>query len=212
MGRVAVVLGCSLLVGCLRYEWRVTTVRPAADSDPVAPVTMDVPSGVTLRRSEQRANHFLIENKSNAMLFVSHRESAVEIDGVSLRVIPGTQLRIRADQDAPDTPIAPNTSAEVSFYTASPEANEFLAELGTAAQFRIAVRSASETRYAVVKPEGVVTSAGMVDRLLCYVTGIAFGGWCWFVSPGEDDARSAAAKAAAIHGAAAADVEYLGRQ
>ena len=48
-------------------------------------------------------------------------------------------------------------------------------------------------------------------RWACYLTGIIYGGWCWFIRPQDEDRDAAKEKAQTILGPAAA-VEYLGRK
>ncbi len=56
-----------------------------------------------------------------------------------------------------------------------------------------------------------VTRAGTADRVMCYVTGLFYGGWCWFIRPGEDDLGLVTEKARAELGDRV-EVKYLDRR
>ena len=62
----------------------------------------------------------------------------------------------------------------------------------------------------VCKDVLVVTDIGMADKVGCYLTFIAYGGWCWFIQPSSKDYANAKAEARRELGSEA-KVEYLGK-
>ena len=191
--------------GCLTYRWRAV--------DPNAPTMANAPASGPIAVSPLvRPHKFRIDNASGGTVYVSPQRSTVSYYGNSRGLVSGDSLVVHADLTHADIPVAPGTSAEFSLYIpgeAMPEAPLL---------FNVAVLDdASHVDHLVVHvdngPAGVqfTTRASDGDRIACYITGILYGGWCWFAGPGAE-AKQEAERIAKERVGPAARVEYVGRE
>lgn len=211
---IAVALLLGTTPGCLSYRWQVHIAPPS-----FVPLPDDVPPFVQVTRASNGGNYFAVTNVGHEPIFVSYRESIAEVGLQSIRVVSGDTRRMHNDMTPPDVPIAPGSTALVSFYDA--EEQHDLVTNGKEARFRIALRTtAGNIVYAVMQPKAAhppastfVTSASDGDKVACYVTAFLYGGWCWFVHPGDSDRIAAEERARSqFQGTAADHVEYVGRE
>lgn len=221
LGFIAIVM--MLSQGCLTYKWDVDVDDPSRVpvNDPVFEVVSQ-PKKVKIYGTSQKRNHFKVTNNSDGPIFVVYKESFAQLNGSSLRVVSGDTRKINSDQASPDQPVAPGSSAEVSFYTSDSLTNQLL--YGGGATFSIAIKAGGNTNYAKVKTftkpqtevkESITTEVSAKDRLLCYTTGIIYGGWCWFIKPQDSDREEAMEKAKSIYSnqnRKVLDIQYVGRQ
>jgi hypothetical protein len=168
-------------------------------------------------------NSFIFNNKSDATVFVSYKDSVADVSGTSHRVVSGTMRQLHADQSSPDTPIAARTKAEISFYMPDDKKVQDAIFAGNVFTLDVAIRKPGRPGFdhAVLRVQGQKppdfrklcedlgatysrsecaayfgTPISPGDRWGCYLTGILYGGWCWFVNPDESD--YAAAKEIAV--------------
>ena len=190
------------LEGCLTYRWRVeeptlTTAPPKPDQ----PALIETPA---VYGSRAGFGDFRIENRSTGVVYASPDRSMMEYAGRSYRLITGERRVINSDLPAPDVPIAPGSSILLGLYPAdgSPIYR------GVDVRYRIAISDGTSLSYLVIdtwnapiqEDVTVATRASAGDRWGCYITGILYGGWCWFVAPDEDDEKAAKEAAATTFG------------
>jgi hypothetical protein len=83
--------------------------------------------------------------------------------------------------------------------------------------FRYAIKTIDPTQknqLDVKREIGIVrVDASQGQRTVCYLTGVFYGGYCWFVAPNEDSDRRALEKGNMIKSKSdeKIEVEYLGR-
>lgn len=219
---VQILLVAATTSGCLTYKWKVTEADLKVEA-PIKEAAKDqVPAFAEIKHFGKNANHFFVTNKSQEVIFVSYASSVAEVL-TSVRVISGETMGMHKDRDSPDTPIAPGSSAEVSFYSDDKLTSALMVDPGEATYtLRIALKGpGGKLDYAIMNCSGsgkkvdegpmVRTHAGAADQLACYLTGIIYGGWCWFVSPGDKD-TDIAKKAAKEKYGDKAGIEYAGRE
>ena len=129
------------------------------------------------------------------------------VDTMSIRVVSGEARGSKLASIIPDRIIAAGTEAEVSFYNSNTEKDSSNFE-----KINISYRIENK-RYKIVKYRplrfgndirklGTVSYLNLTDKILCYTTGIIYGGYCWFVkfgSPSDEDYEGAKKKAAKIY-------------
>lgn len=79
---------------------------------------------VSVVRSKDYPSKFFVTNQTDAMLYVSYKDSAVEINGESFRVVSGETFIRNSDRDSSDTPVAPGSDAAIQFFKQSAAASE----------------------------------------------------------------------------------------
>lgn len=225
IARMILLISTSLtFTSCLTYRWQAHVPEDQLASPAPKPVqpANQVPKFVKIEPMKSRGNHFMVSNLSQEMVYVSYKQSVVEFAGSSYRVVSGETRGINRDRDSPDTPIAPNTTAEVSFYTEDNTTSELMQKGSAAINYRVAIRKEDKKpKYAILHGTSAdekkekellfTTESQGNNRLACYITGILYGGWCWFVHPTEEDHKIAEEKGKSKYGPQTT-VEYQGRQ
>lgn len=194
-----------LLAGCLTYRWEASVpenLLVAKSNDSSAPKFAKI-EGV---KDPTRRNHFQVTNESKKMISVSFKQSVIEIDGKSYRVLSGSTINMNRDRESPDTPIAPNTVAEVSFYPEDGIAKSIVINGTSEITYRIALRQdEGKPEYAILRQSKAVggeftTKVNDRDKWGCIITGIFYGGWCWFVKPNDEDRKQAEERGKDLYG------------
>lgn len=194
-------LTAATFTGCLTYHWRVVDdTKVAPDPPKPLPLPKDqVPAFITVEHGAD-PHHFTVHNNSASTVFISFRESVMEASGKSHRVVSGETKQLHADQDSPDTPIAPATSADVSFYSDTLSS----LEEGQVVKFRIALRQQGKETQAILHSRLEVEEEEEKDlkfttheqdtasRVLCVAT---IGIWCRLKLPTQQDRDDANQKA-----------------
>ena len=198
------------LSSCLSYRWEAHKSEDslAERETPEGPADV-VPKFVTITSIKSPANHFTITNHSTEVIYVSFKQSVVDFAGRSWRVISGDTIKLHSDRDSPDLPIAPKTFAVVSFYSDDRDTAARMVDGSALINYRIAVREGDKkTETAILyghnAPNKLITlfttKVGRTDRVACYITAIAYGGWCWFIQPNLEDYKIAEHKALGLFG------------
>lgn len=187
--------------GCLSYRWK---AQRDAVEDPQAAV-----AGLRIH-STKAPYEFVAENTTDGVLFVSQQRSVLEQGDHSVAVTAGETRVMHTDLVQADLAIAPRSKAAFSLYPTSGNAS-----WSGPWKFRVAThddRGGALTYVVVEVPQmAFTTNVSDSDRTWCYVTGILWGGWCWFISPEAED-TALAKKLAAERLGAGADLEFLGRE
>ena len=105
----------------------------------------------------------------------------------------------------------------ISLYTDNDSANKILTKGAADIRFDIKIKGNDQDEtittypfYSSSGPFELRTHANAKDSLLCYATGIVYGGWCWFISPDENDNQKATELAKARRNADVS-IKYINR-
>ncbi len=188
----------------------------------------EFPRYLTVWQQRTYANQFLIKNTSKELVYVSYKSSVIVVAGTSHRVISGETIGMNRDRDSADTPIAPESTASISLFTPDDSISNLLRSGAEGVTYKVAIRKTNNSSdFITIIPkraeilnlvsknlDGVqfTTKAGSWDRIGCYVTGIMYGGWCWLVSPREEDILAADKIAKKKLKDTRAIAEYQGRE
>ncbi len=214
MPQRTVPLFLSVLV--LLTSFSCTTYRWQAELPEVVDAARKVPKFVKID-STARRNHFKVTNLTDDMVTVSYRQSVIQVGDSSLRAISGETRGINTDRDSPDIVIAPRTASEISLYSEDSDKSQKIVR-GTLrdVKFRIAMKLADKPmEYAIISGEPsneFTTEASQHEKMFCYLTGLFYGGYCWFIRPSEDDRAEAKRRAEEIFNTKVKEIRYLGRQ
>ncbi|HMQ11007.1 MAG TPA: hypothetical protein PKC21_08420 [Oligoflexia bacterium] len=209
--QLVIVLLVLTTTSCSTYRWKGVIHRPENDIRPknIIPESIEISQDIT------RLNHFWIKNRSSDVVYVSFSDSVAEFEGQSYRLVSGTTKKIHSAMQSPDQPIAPNTVAEVSFYSDDELITSKLVNPKELVKYRIAFKSSENKAYAIYYSQDLTeiieftTPIAKSDKIACYITGIVYGGWCWFISPNENDKNKALNEANKL--GADNKIKYLGK-
>lgn len=198
-----------LFSSCMTYRWeaKVPVEVTTKKSTPTKPRPNNViPKFVTVealaKHSKILGNRFSVKNNSDEMVYVSYKNSVIEFLGSSYRVISGETIGINKDRDSADTPIAPNSTADISLFTQDDIISSQMKTDPKLFTYRIAFRrEGKKTEYAIIYPDrkddpsedvttdvnSFTTEVASKDKLLCFATAVFYGGWCWFIAPSDTD-------------------------
>ncbi len=169
------------LSGCFTYHWQVTD----AEVQPEKGLPKDtIPAFISVQRDTDDPHHFRFQNKSDGVVFVSYKESVAEFGGRSLRVIAGDTKMIHVDQNSPDSPIAPHSTADIALYAQSSYegGNSYKDQSAddNLLTFRVALTTSGKpTQFAVIHSrfreesddcDTIVTEAPSDRRIKCILT------------------------------------------
>lgn len=200
---------CSSFYSCTTYRWK-------AELPEVVDTSRKIPKFVKIE-STGRRNHFKVTNLTDDMVTVSYRQSVIQVGDSSLRAISGETRGINTDRESPDLVIAPKTASEISLYSEdSDKSQKIVNGKMKDVKFRIALKWAEKpVEYAIIEGGSInefTTEANQNEKILCYATGIFYGGYCWFLRPSEEERIQAKKQAEEIFKAPVKDIRYLGRE
>jgi hypothetical protein len=206
---LTLILASSIITSCSTFRWR-AEITDVSTGEP------NVPQFVKIQPTKIR-NHFMVTNLTDKVVTVVYRQSVIQADGISLRVISGETRGINRDRDSPDVVIAPQTTAEISLYSEdSANSEKIIKGQFKELKFRIAVKLGDQAvQYAVMdggKSNEFTTEISQNEKLWCYVTGIFYGGYCWLIKPDDEDRLAAQKKANELYQGRAKDIIYIGKE
>ena len=165
---------------------------------------------------------FIVENKHDKPVYIKYENSAISstILNRTWRVVSGETRKIHSGLAVPDQIIVPGSKAEFSIF---PATDEFAATI--AEDFSIAFKKEDSNEIERIlihvqkkkvnerhSKEDILIPVSDGKKTMCYLTGIVWGGYCWFISPTEEEDKLAREKAEKLKKPGTdVEVKYIGR-